>query len=82
VPLEHRRDHVAVGNGEGEHIERGIHHLAADAVDRLLVESLVRVADSRVQACVTAGDALVGLGIVETIPGDAEAAHGNREGIR
>ena len=81
VALEHRRDHVAVGDGEGEHVERRVHHLAHDAVDRLLVEPLVRVAHARVQALVAPGDALVGPGVVEAVAGDAEAADGDRECI-
>jgi hypothetical protein len=82
VAFEHGSDDIPVWDGEGEHVERRVHHLAADAVDGLLVEALLRVPDARVQALVPPGDALVGLGVVETVAGDAQSAHGDRERVR
>ena len=78
---EHGGDHVAVGDGEREHIERRVHDLSDDPVDRLLVQSLVGVEDAGVETLVSPGDPFVRLRVVQAIACDAEAPDGDREGV-
>ena len=70
---------LAVGVGEGEHVEAGVHHLSDDPVGRLFLEALDRIEDAGVHALPALGDELLGLRVVQAVPGDAEATDGDGE---
>ena len=74
VPLEDGVDDFDVVDHVGEHVDRGVHDLADDAVGVLLVEAGDGVLDAGVDQVPAALHLFLGLGQVEVGAGDAEAS--------
>ena len=79
VALEDGVDDLDVVDHEGEHVDRGVHDLADDAVLILLLEPRHGVLDAGIDQVPAARDLLLGLGQVEVRAGDPEPADGHRE---
>ena len=79
VPAEDGVRHLPVGEREGDHVDARVHDLAHDAVLLLLLEPGAGVEHPLVETLVSPPDELVGGGVVQAVPGDAEAAHGDGE---